>query len=107
MEKGPLKNSTDAEKRMHPRSAYVTNVTYRLVADDNATNTLKGEGLTQNISYEGMCLILNQELSPGAIVELKFDLAEKDFKPIEMRAKIVWQKKIKEGFLTGVKLDID
>jgi hypothetical protein len=107
MEKETYNNSYNAEKRMHPRSEYVANVSYRLVVDDNATNPLNGKGLTQNISYAGMCLILNRELSPGAILELKFELPEKDAKPIVTRAKVVWLKKIETGFLTGVKFDID
>jgi len=107
MEKEPYNNSNNAEKRMHPRSAYVTNVSYRPVVDDNATNPLNGTGLTQNISYAGLCLILNRELSPGVILELKFELTGKDSKPIVTRAKVVWLKKIETGFLTGVKFDID
>ncbi len=103
MEKGPYNSSNNAEKRMHPRSPYVTNVSYRLVVNDNATIPLDGKGLTQNISYAGMCLILNRELSPGAILELKFELTEKDSKPIMMRVKVVWLKKIETGFLAGVK----
>ena len=107
MEKEPYNNSNNAEKRMHPRSAYVKNVSCRLVVDDNATILLNGKDLTQNISYSGMCLILNRELPPGAILELKFELAEKDSKPIVTRVKVVWLKKIETGFLAGVNFDFD
>ena len=107
MEKEPYNNSNNAEKRMHPRNAYVKNVSYRLVVDENTTIPFNGKGLTQNISYAGMCLILNRELPPGAILELKFELTEKDSKPIMTRVKVVWLKKIETGYLAGVKFDID
>jgi c-di-GMP-binding flagellar brake protein YcgR len=107
MEKEPYNNSNNAEKRMHPRDAYVTNVSYRLVVDDNTTIPFNDKGLTQNISYAGMCLILKRELPPGAILELKLELSEKDSKSIVTRAKVVWLKKIETGFLAGVKFEID
>jgi hypothetical protein len=96
-----------AEKRVHPRSEYVTSVSYRQVADGNSGFLLNGKGLTQNISYAGMCLLLDQELSPGTILELSFEKTEKNLKPIVTRAKVVWLKKSETGFLAGVKFDFD
>jgi hypothetical protein len=107
MGKGPQNNSNDADMRMHPRSAYVTNVSYREVGDDDAAHPLQGEGLTQNISYAGICLILDREFSRDATLELKFERTEMNFKPIVMLAKVVWQKKTEMGFLTGLKFKID
>ncbi len=107
MEQEPFDNSYKAEKRMHPRTAYVQNISFRLVGDENAANTLNGKGVTQDISYSGMRLLLNREMAPGAILELRFERAGKDEKPIVKRVKVVWSKKSETGFQTGVKFDID
>ncbi len=107
MDKEPHNNSNYADQRMHPRTAYVTSVSYRELEDDDAANAIKGEGVTQNISYAGICLILDREISQGAILELKFERTEKNFKPILARAQVVWQKKTEMGFLTGLKFKID
>lgn len=95
-----------AEMRRDSRKSYVTNVSYRVVVDEKATMPVKDEGLTQNISNGGLCLILNKELSSGAVLELKFDMPEENSNPIEARVKVVWQNKIETGYLTGVKFDI-
>jgi c-di-GMP-binding flagellar brake protein YcgR len=107
MEKSPYDNSDNAEKRMHPRSPYIANVSYRLVEDENDSNPLKGKGITQNISYAGMCLLLNTELPLGTILELKFDHTENDSNPIVTRVKIVWLKKTETEYLAGVKFLVD
>jgi hypothetical protein len=107
MEKEAFDSSFKAEKRMHPRSPYVQNIRFRLVGDDNAAKPLEGKGLTQDISYSGMRLLLNRELAPGAILELSFERAGKDASPIATRVKVVWSKKSETGFLAGVKFDID
>jgi len=92
--------------RTDARRSYVTNVSYRVVVDEKATIPVKDEGLTQNISEGGLCLIVNRELSPGAVLELKFELPDKNSNPIETRVKVVWQEKIETGYLTGVKFGI-
>jgi hypothetical protein len=107
MEKEPFDNSYKAEKRMHPRSAYVQNIRFRLVGDDNAANPFNGKGETRDISYSGMRLLLNRELAPGEILELSFERGGKDESPIVKRVKVVWSKKSETGFLTGVKFDLD
>lgn len=93
--------------RKDTRKSYVTNVGYRVVVNEKATMPVKDEGLTQNISDGGLCLILNKELSPGTVLELKFEMPEEDSNPIETRVKVVWQEKMETGYLTGVKFDID
>ncbi len=92
--------------RKDTRKSYVTNVSYRVVVDENTTMPAKDEGLTQNISNGGLCLILNKELSSGAVLELKFETPEANSNPMETRVKVVWQEKIETGYLTGVKFDI-
>lgn len=92
--------------RSDARRSYITNVSYRVVGNEKATIPVKDEGLTQNISEGGLCLIVNRELSPGAVLELKFELPEEKSNPIETRVKVVWQEKIETGYLTGVKFGI-
>jgi len=106
MEKEFRNNPNEAEMRTDARRSYVTNVSYRIVVDEKATIPAKDKGLTQNISDGGVCLIVNRELSPGAVLELKFELPDKKSNPIETRVKVVWQKKIETGYLTGVKFGI-
>ncbi len=103
MEKEYHNNPNKAERRKYPPGSYITTVIYRVIVDDKAMILSKDDGLIQNISDGGAYLILNRELSPGAILELKFELPEEDSKPIETRVKVVWQKKTDKGFLTGVK----
>ena len=99
-------NPNKEEMRKDARKSYVTNVSYRVVVDEKSTIPAKDEGLTQNISSGGLCLILNRELSSGAVLELKFEMPEENSNPIETRVKVVWQEKIETGYLTGVKFDI-
>ena len=103
MEKRLYNKSHNEEKRMHPRSPYFMNISYRQVSEDNDKTTLNGKGITQNISYAGMCLLLNKELPLGTILELKFDHTENDPNPIVTRVKIVWLKKTDSEYLAGVK----
>ncbi len=74
---------------MHPRSPYVKNVSYRIVTDEKTILPLNGKGLTQNISYSGMCFMLNRELPPGSILELKFEVTEKESNLIMTRVEVV------------------
>jgi len=85
------------ERRKYPRKEVVTNVSYRVVMPSG------GEGLTMNISEGGLCLVLEKELPKGTILEIKFELPGNNSVPIETYVKIIWQKKIDRGFLTGVK----
>lgn len=97
----------DAEMRKDVRRSYVTNVSYREIVNEKTTIPGKDEGLTQNISEGGLCLLVNKELSPGAILELKFELPEENSRAIETRVKVIWQDKMETGYLTGVKFGID
>lgn len=92
---------------MHPRCSYVTNISYRVIEEDDDFKHLEGEGLTQNISYAGICLMIDKEIAPGCILELKFGLDEDNSKVFVAPAKIVWQKKTESGFLTGLKFYFD
>ncbi|MDH5202878.1 MAG: PilZ domain-containing protein, partial [Nitrospirota bacterium] len=60
-------------------------------------------GLTRDISQGGLCLLLNNELPPGTILELKYRLPHEEARQIVTSVEVIWQKKIDKGFLTGVK----
>ena len=51
-----------------------------------------------NISANGMCLLLDNEVIPGTILELNFDIPGQKTKTISTYSKVVWQN----DFLTGV-----
>jgi hypothetical protein len=106
MEKEFHDNPNKADMRKDTRKSYVTNVSYRVVVDEKSTIPVKDEGLTQNISNGGLCLILNRELPSGAVLELKFEMPEENSNSVETRVKVVWQEKMETGYLTGVKFDI-
>jgi hypothetical protein len=54
---------------------------------------------TQDISQTGMCLLLDNEVSPGMILKLNFDLPGQSTQPIDTLAEVIWQ----DNYLTGVK----
>jgi hypothetical protein len=98
--RGDRQNDKKKEKRSHPRKTLVTKVNYRI------TMHSKGETLTQNISERGLCLILDREISPGTVLELRLDFPGKESNPLETRAEVVWQKKTAMGFVTGLKFGV-
>jgi len=88
MEKEFHDNPNKADMRKDTRKSYVTNVSYRVVVDEKSTIPVKDEGLTQNISNGGLCLILNRELPSGAVLELKFEMPEENSNSVETRVKV-------------------
>jgi len=96
--KGDSNNTRGKEiKRKHPRDDIIIDVIYRVLSP------LKNVGLTRNISNEGLCLLLDDELRPGTILELKYRLPHEESRQIVTTVEVVWQKKTEKGFLTGVK----
>jgi len=89
-------NQRGKEKRKHPREEINADVSYRVLSPS------EDKGLIQDISQGGLCLLLNDELSPGTILEVKFRLPDEGSKLIETFVKVVWQKRTDKGFLTGV-----
>ncbi len=84
-------------KRKHSREEMIIDVAYKVLSP------LKAVGLTRNISYGGLCLLLDNELPPGTILELKYRLPHEESRQIVTSVEVVWQKKTEKGFLTGVK----
>ncbi len=96
--KNDISNKPDSNrKRKHERKPVVTEVSYQVL-------TPAGDvGLTQNISEGGLCLLLNNELSPGAVLQVQFTLPDEAAKKVESFVEVIWQSKTEKGFLTGVK----
>ena len=94
------KNQGGTEKRKHAREKVITDVSYKVLtpSDDKA--------VTQDISQGGLCLLLNNELPPGTILEVRLNLPGDEPKRIETFVEVVWQKEIDRGFLTGVKFRV-
>ncbi len=97
-----MKNNTpnkpdSTQKRKHTREEIVTEVNYKILKPAGDV------GLTQNISEGGLCLLLNNELSPGTVLEVQFALPEEAAKRVRSFVEVVWQSKTEKGFLTGVK----
>ena len=85
------------DSRRYPRKEVVTNLSYRVITP------LGGKGLTQNISEGGLCIVLDKKIPAGTMLELKFELPGEEEAPIEIFAKVIWQKEAEGKFLTGVK----
>ena len=96
MGKDPNESKTKL-KRKHSRKEIVTSVDYKVLTPS------KDVGTTQNVSEGGLCLLLNNELSKGTILEVKFKIPGDGAKQVESFVEVVWQKKSERGFLTGVK----
>lgn len=93
------KNQGKEIKRRHHREEIFIDVIYKVLSP------LKDVGLIRNISYGGLCLLLDNELRPGTILELKYRLPHEEDRQIVTTVEVVWQKKTEKGFLTGVKFD--
>jgi len=60
---------------------------------------LEGEGFTQNISEGGCCLMLNEELAPGSVIEMDFGPLNGTSQSVRATGKVVWQRE----YLTGIR----
>ncbi len=89
-------NPGGKEKRLHPRLEASKKMTYRELVPSGE------EGIIQDISEGGLCLLLHKEFTPGTILEVKYELQGPTPKPIESIVKVIWQKKSDIGILTGV-----
>ena len=96
MSNNPSGSGTE-QKRKHERRAIVTSVSYKILSPSGDV------GMTQNISDGGLCLLLNNDLSPGTILEVKFDIPEEAPKSVKSFVEVIWQNQTDKGYLTGVK----
>ncbi|MGB3862127.1 MAG: PilZ domain-containing protein [Candidatus Aminicenantaceae bacterium] len=79
-------------KRTHDRLDFIEIVQYKLLKQPFQSV------FSQNISAMGMCLLLDEEVIPGTILELYFDIPGRESKTISTYSKVVWQR----DYLTGV-----
>jgi c-di-GMP-binding flagellar brake protein YcgR len=90
-ESPPEKQNSD--RRRHPRVEFIREASYQL------SKSPAYDVFTQDISQTGMCLLLDNEVSPGMILKLNFDLPGQSTQPIDTLAEVIWQ----DNYLTGVK----
>ena len=84
-------------KREHHRTEMFFDVIYKVVSP------IKGIGLSRNCSQGGLCLLLDNELPPGTILELKYRLPHEEHRLVETTVEVVWQERTDKGYITGVK----
>ncbi len=87
----PLEIPQPVEKRQTERSDHVVKVSYKVLLP------MEGEGFTQDISQDGLGLFLDNEVPPGAVMELKFKETPKGTQPAKPIAKVMWQKDSQTG----------
>ncbi len=61
------------------------------------SKTIKG----RNISLGGICLVLENKLGLGEVIDVNFHLPASTTR-FRARAKVVWQDRAKEGYQTGL-----
>ena len=83
-----------AENRQAGRSDHVAKFSYKLLVP------IEGQGYTQNVSQDGYGLFLDNEVPPGATIELRFNETQQLNRPDKSIAKVMWQK----DHQTGVKI---
>ena len=88
----PIKKK-DSDRRKYPRVDFIRKASYQL------SKSTESGVFTQDISQTGMRLLLDNEVSPGMILQLNFDLPGQSAKPIDTLAEVIWQ----DNYLTGVK----
>jgi len=91
-------NQVKKERRKHSRKIVITPVDYKVMVPSGDRSQ------TQNISEGGIRLMLSKAFTQGTILEFRLDLPGES-KPIQRLAKVVWQQRTDEGFLTGVKFE--
>ena len=96
--KGNFNNNQGKKiERKCSRTEIIVDVIYKVLSP------IKDVGLSRNFSRGGLCLLLNNELPLGTILELKYRLPHEESRLIETTVEVVWQRKTDKGFLTGVK----
>jgi len=89
----PPQEKKKSERRKYPRVDFIREASYQ------SSKTPESGVFTQDISQTGMCLLLDNEVYPGMVLKLNFDLPGQSSKPIDTLAEVIWQ----DNYLTGVK----
>jgi c-di-GMP-binding flagellar brake protein YcgR len=87
------KQKKKMDRRKHPRVDFIRKAIYQL------PKSYEYGVFTQDISQTGMRLLLDNEVYPGMILKLNFELPGQTYKPIDTYAEVIWQ----DNYLTGVK----
>ncbi len=89
--KKTIKRPSNIREKM--RVDTVQKVSYR-------TNSLvNGEGFSQNLSENGCCLFLNEDVPIGSLIEITFDRLGNNLNDVKVIGRVIWQK----DFLSGIK----
>ncbi len=97
MNKDKKISKRDSNLREKMRIDTVQRVSYR-------TNSfISGEGFSQNLSENGCCLFLNEEVPIGSLIEITFDRLGNNSNDVRVIGRVIWQK----DFLSGVKFLLD
>ncbi len=84
-------NDAGAERRKFVRLNITCDIDYKVL---DFKPPLADKTRTKNISAGGICLIANEKINPGSILEVDFNLPDK--KPvIKSKARVVWTKPFK------------
>jgi c-di-GMP-binding flagellar brake protein YcgR len=88
------------EKRKYPRIDVKLPLSFREFYNGSADKISESRSL--NISQEGLCMFVDKfiSLSHRVIVSIDFPLNEQ---PVEVIARVVWERMTKEGMLIGTK----
>jgi c-di-GMP-binding flagellar brake protein YcgR len=86
------------ERRKYIRIDLCTEVEYEILPMQ--APQLKGE--TKNISAGGICLLTDREITPHTVLRLNFFIPDKERTRIECLGRVIWQKKVDYGYLTGI-----
>ncbi|MCM8801243.1 MAG: PilZ domain-containing protein [Candidatus Omnitrophica bacterium] len=92
------KPKLDLERRKYKRVELITNVKYAVLVPKAFE-----EGLIQNISEGGLCLLLKKGLNVGDILHLEFQLPGDNPESIKTLVRVQWQLPKEGKFLVGVK----
>lgn len=80
------------ERRKQTRVADTRKIYYQIL------KPRVGEGYTQNFSETGCCVLMNEQLPPGSVIELVFDLPGRK-EQVRITGRVIWQ----DNYLTGIR----
>ncbi len=86
------------ERRKHMRVDMCTEVEYEIMPLGGA----RFDGKVKDLSMGGLCLVLSEKVELKSALRLKLSLPDKGKTQMECLARVIWRKKLAEGYLTGI-----
>jgi len=86
------------ERRKHVRIDLCIEVNYKLASQGRDVL----ESSTKNVGTGGMCFLAMDKFNVGVILALTFRLPDKKKEKIDCKARVAWQLKEDDGYLTGI-----